>query len=77
VTLEKCPDCHKYWERTWNGTEYCPNCGQTKDQAIERIKRERAEKEQKTHTAPKVSLLYTPEQQYIRVLVTEKRLLLA
>jgi len=48
MVLEKCPDCHKHWERTWNGTEYCPECGQTKEQAAERIERERAESRKTT-----------------------------
>jgi hypothetical protein len=32
--MDKCPVCHKFFEETWNGTEYCPTCGQTKTQAL-------------------------------------------
>lgn len=37
--MEKCPDCHKYFERNWKGQEYCPKCGQTKEQAIAKKQR--------------------------------------
>jgi len=37
--MEKCPDCKKYWETNWRNEEYCPNCGQTKAQAVARAQR--------------------------------------
>lgn len=55
--MDKCPVCKKFWEETWNGTEYCPQCGQTKAQALQKAK-------SVSPATPKV-INHTPEEQYI------------
>lgn len=73
--LEKCPDCKKYWAMNWRGEEYCPECGQTKAQAIAKAQRsqERAGSLPRTGTHPVLSAqtvnLFTAEQQYAKRLI--------
>lgn len=38
--MEKCPDCKKWWNETWDETLYCPKCGQTKEQAMKKAARQ-------------------------------------
>lgn len=59
--MEKCPICRKFWETTWSGSEYCPMCGQTKEQALQKVAKVEVYKR-----APIVAetITYTLEQQF-------------
>jgi len=59
--MEKCPTCRKFWETTWSGSEYCPMCGQTKEQALQRVARVEVSKPASIVAR---TITYTLEQQF-------------
>ena len=54
--MEKCPVCHKYFEEDWRGNKYCPECGQTEQQAIAKVKA--------NAPAPK-AIVHTPTEKFM------------
>lgn len=61
--MDKCPTCHKYWEQTWSGEEYCPECGQTKAQATVQFAKLHPNQTQPREIL-RIVITYTPEQQF-------------
>lgn len=42
--MNKCPDCKKHLEENWDGSRYCPRCGQTEQDIKKRIAAGRIER---------------------------------